>query len=133
MRILVVGSRNWVNYNELMRNLTLAIEDAAAEADPDDNKIIFVHTGSQGAENMTTEYVGKVEKFMRQKGYSVKEELFRKRYSGNNVDRITSDYDMITSGIDSALVFIKDSCRRSEYCARILKEFDIPTRIIKEK
>lgn len=132
MRILVVGSKNWVNYNELMRNLTLAIEDASI-FNPEDKKIVFVHTGAQGAENMTTEYVGKVERFMRQKGYSVKEELFRKKYSGDKIDKITSDYDMITSGIDSALVFIKDSCRRSEYCTRILREFNIPTKVVKEK
>jgi peptidase E len=131
MRILIVGSKNWINYNEFIRNVTIAIEDAANDF-PDDKRIVFVHTGTQGAENMTSEYVGKVEKFMRQKGYSVKEELFRKKYSGNNVDKITSDYDMITSGVDSALVFIRASDRRAEYCTRILKEFDIPTKIIKE-
>ena len=48
------------------------------------------------------------------------------------MDKITSDYDMITSGIDAALVFIRSSDRRAEYCTRILKEFDIPTKIIKE-
>jgi hypothetical protein len=131
MKILIVGSKNWINYNEFIRNVTIAIEDAANDF-PDDKRIVFVHTGTQGAENMTSEYVGKVEKFMRQKGYSVKEELFRKKYSGNNVDKITSDYDMITSGIDAALVFIRSSDRRAEYCTRILKEFDIPTKIIKE-
>ena len=132
MRILVVGSRNYTNYNEFMRNMTIAIEDAAV-ADCEDKKIVFVHTGQVGAENMTTEYVGKVEKFMKQKGWSVKEEIFRKKYSGNNVDKLTADYDMMTSGVDSALVFIKDSCRRSEYCARILKELNVPTRVVKER
>ena len=131
MKILIVGSKNWINYNEFIRNVTIAIEDAANDF-PDDKRIVFVHTGTQGAENMTSEYVGKVEKFMRQKGYTVKEELFRKKYSGNNVDKITSDYDMNTSGIDAALVFIRSSDRRAEYCTRILKEFDIPTKIIKE-
>jgi hypothetical protein len=131
MRILIVGSKNWTNYNEFMRNVTVAIEDASI-FDPEDNKIVFVHTGSQGAENMTTEYVGKIEKFMKQKGYSVKEELFKKKYSGNSVDRITADYDMITSGIDSALVFIRASDRRAEYCVRLLKEHAIPVKVIKE-
>ena len=80
MKILIVGSKNWINYNEFIRNVTIAIEDAANDF-PDDKRIVFVHTGTQGAENMTSEYVGKVEKFMRQKGYAVKEELFRKKYS----------------------------------------------------
>lgn len=132
MRILVVGARNYTNYNEFMRNMTIAIEDAAV-VDPEDKRIVFVHTGQVGAENMTSEYVGKVEKYMKQKGWSVKEEVYRKKYSGNNVDKLTADYDMMTSGIDSALVFIKDSCRRSEYCARMLKELNIPTKIIKER
>jgi len=132
MKILIVGSRNWINYNEFMRNMTVAIEDASI-FHPEDKKIVFVHTGSQGAENMTTEYVGKIDKFMKQKGYSIKEEIFKKKYSGNNVDKITADYDMMNSGVDSALVFIKGSCRRSEYCARILKELEVPTKVIKEK
>lgn len=132
MKVLIVGSKNWTNYNEFIRNMTIAIEDASVFT-PDDKKIVFVHTGSQGAENMVTEYVGKVDRFMKQKGYSVKEEIFRKKFSGNKVDKLTADYDMITSGIDSALVFIKGSCRRSEYCVRILREMNIPTKTIKEK
>lgn len=132
MRILIVGSRNWVNYNEFMRNMTVAIEDASVKS-PEDTKIVFVHTGQQGAENMVSEYVGKVDRYMKQKGYSVKEEIFRKKFSGEKIDRITADYDMITSGVDSVLVFVKDSCRRSEYCAKIAKEFGIPTKMIREK
>lgn len=45
MRILIVGSRNWTNYNEFMRNMTVAIEDASI-FNPEDKKIVFVHTGS---------------------------------------------------------------------------------------
>ncbi|NDB86033.1 MAG: hypothetical protein EB127_25535, partial [Alphaproteobacteria bacterium] len=112
-------------------NMTIAIEDASI-FNPEDTKIVFVHTGSQGAENMVTEYVGKVDRYMKQKGYSIKEELFSKKYSGNNVDKITADYDMITSGIDSALVFIRSNDRRADYCTRILKEFSVPTKVIKE-
>lgn len=132
MRVLVVGSRNYTNYNEFVRNMTITIEDIAA-SEPEDRSIVFVHTGLQGAENMVTEYVGKVERFMKQKGWSIKEDIVRNKYSGNNVDKLTADYDMIASGFDFGLVFVKDSCRRSEYCGRLLKEFAVPTRIIKEK
>jgi hypothetical protein len=131
MRILVVGSKNWINYEEVMRNITVAIEDVTFK-NPEDNKIVFVHTGSAGAENMVTEYVGKVERYMRQKGFSVKEELVRSKYSGNATDKVTSDYDMISSGIDYALVFIRSSCKRSEYCIRLLKEMDVPTKVIRQ-
>lgn len=131
MRVLVVGSPNWLNYNEIMRNLTLLIEDIKYQR-PEENKIVFVHTGQRGAENMITEYVGKVEKFLRQKGYSVKEELFRKKLSGNSLDKITGDYDMITSGIDEAIVFMRPGDKRAEYCIRILNQVQIPVRVVKE-
>ena len=132
MRVLVVGSRNWTDYNEVMRNLTIAIEDASIFS-PDDKRIVFVHTGASGAENMTTEYVGKVEKYMRQKEYAVKEELVNNRLSGNNIDKLTADYDTITSGIDSAVIFVRGKDRRAEYCISILEEMDIPTKIIRDK
>ena len=131
MRILIVGSKNWTNYDELMRNITVAIEDIT-QRNPDDNKIVFVHTGIAGAENMVTEYIGKVERYMKQKGFSVKEELVRNKYSGNAMDKVTSDYDMISSGVDCALVFIRQSCKRSEYCLRLIKELDIPVKLVKE-
>ena len=132
MRVLVVGSKNWNNYNEFIRNMTIVIEDISVLT-PEEKKIVFVHTGLQGAENMVTEYVGKVDRFMKQKGYSVKEELVCSKYSGNKVDKITADYDMITSGIDSAIIFVKQSDRRADYCLRLLKEFDVPTKVIKDK
>lgn len=131
MRVLVVGSTNWKNYNEVMRNMTLEIEDIAVK-DLEDKKIVFVHTGLRGAENMVTEYLGKVEKFLRQKGYSVKEELYRVKLEGSHLQKATADYDMITSGIDHAIVFFKQGDKRAEYCVRILKEFNIPTLVAKE-
>lgn len=132
MRILIVGSKNWINYDELIRNVTVVIEDLTHK-NPDDNKIVFVHTGISGAENMITEYIGKIEKYMKQKGFSVKEELVRNKYSGSSMDKVTSDYDMISSNIDYALVFIRQSCKRSEYCLRLIKEMSIPVKLIKEK
>ena len=93
MKILVVGSPSWKNYNEIMRQMTLVIEDVTITA-PEETRIVFLHTGLRGAENMVTEYLGKVEKFLRQKGYTVKEELFNKKLSGNALDKITGDYDM---------------------------------------
>jgi hypothetical protein len=131
MRVLVVGSTNWKNYNEVMRNMTLEIEDIAVK-DLEDKKIVFVHTGLRGAENMVTEYLGKVEKFLRQKGYSVKEELFRAKWNGNSLQKVTADYDMITSGIDHAMVFLVPGDKRAEYCIRILKEVGIATVLVKE-
>lgn len=132
MRVLVIGSKSWKDYNEVIRNLTLAIEDINYYY-PDEKRITFVHTGSRGAENMVTEYVGKVEKFMRQKGYHVKEELVRLPAGKFDLSsRIQRDYEMINSEISYAIIFNDGACKRSDSCAKILKEFDVPTRIIKE-
>lgn len=131
MKVLVFGSPNWINYNELVRQLTLVVEDAK-NTRPDDKKILFVHTGRNGAETMVTEWIGKIEKFMRQKEYSIKEELVRSK-SVKDIDKLTADYDMIKAGADLALVFIRSSDKRGEYCARITEEFNIPTKIVRER
>lgn len=129
MKILVVGSPNWKNYNEVMRQMTLTIEDVK---DSEDKAVTFVHTGYRGAENMVTEYLGKVEKFLRQKGFTVKEDLWRKHMTGIAIDKVTSDYDMIASGIDRAVVFLVPGDKRAEYCVKILREFNVPIRLVKE-
>jgi len=132
MRVLVIGSKDWKDYNEIIRNLTLAIEDINYYY-PDEKRITFVHTGQRGAENMVTEYVGKVEKYMRQKGYTIKEELVRLPAGKFDLSsRIQRDYEMINSGINYALIFNDGTCKRSNACAKILHEFEVPTRIIKE-
>ena len=69
---------------------------------------------------------------MRQKEYSIKEELVRSK-SVKDIDKLTADYDMIKAGADLALVFIRSSDKRGEYCARITEEFNIPTKIIRER
>ena len=76
MRIAVFGSKNWFNYNEIIRQVTLMIQDWVID-NPEDNRFTFVHTAIPGAENMITEYIGKTESFLRQKGYSIKEEIVR--------------------------------------------------------
>lgn len=131
MRIAVAGSKNWNNYNELMRQLTLLIEDYASN-DHEDNKIVFVHTGATGAENMVTEYVGKIEAFMRQKGYVVKDYVYRpKNLESVPGYRVSRDNQMLENGADRAIVFIKDSCKRTEAFARLAKAYEIPTVIVR--
>ena len=131
MKIAVAGSKNWSNYNELMRQLTLIIEDQA-RLNPDDDKITFIHSGAVGAEDMITEYVGKVSSYMKQKGYIVKDEVFRP----NNTESIpgyrsSRDNALLEQNVDKAIVFIKDSCKRTEAFARLAKAHEIPTIIVK--
>jgi len=125
MRVLVIGSRDWDNYPEIMRQITLLLEDAKYY---EDKNLTLVHTASKGAEDMITEYVGKVDKFLKQKGYHIKEELFR---NSRDIPKSTNDYNMISFGADYAIIFRTRDDKRASYCEKILHEFEIPTKVIK--
>jgi hypothetical protein len=122
MRVLIFGSKDWKDYNDLIRQLTVLIDDRK-HFYPDDKEYVFVHTGLKGAENMVTEYIGKTEKFLRQKGYKIKEELIRDK-------TLFSDVNLIESSPDFALVF-GDSAR-NKTCINLLKSYSIPHRYVQE-
>jgi len=122
MRVLVFGSKDWQDYNDLIRQLTILIDDRK-HFYPEDKEYIFVHTGLKGAENMVTEYIGKTEKFLRQKGYKIKEELIRDKSS-------FSDVTLIESIPDFALVFGESS--RNKQCVKLLEAMGVPYRYLKE-
>lgn len=119
MRVAVFGSNEWENYSDIVRNLTVFIQDSYELGH---TEIIFVHSGKQGAENMITEYIGKTEKFLRQKKFKIKEELFRDRSK-------IADIKIIESGIEFGLVFsTRDS--RTYKAKKALEAYNIPFRII---
>ena len=122
MRVLVFGSKDWRDYNDLIRQLTILIDDRK-HFYPEDKEYIFVHTGLRGAENMVTEYIGKTEKFLRQKGYKIKEELIRDKSS-------FSDVTLIESIPDFALVF--GECPRNRQCVKLLEAMGVPYRYLEE-
>lgn len=125
MKILVIGSKDWQSYTDLMRYMTILIQDAA-EAYPDDKSLLFVHSGSMGAENMVTEYIGKTEKFMRQKGYSLKEQIVR-----HGKDAVLNDYKLMEQGVDAAIVF-SSGCKRTRTSIKLLNELGVPAAIYEE-
>ncbi len=128
MRILVGGSRNWVDYNEIMRKMTVIL-DHWVSTKPNDKKITFVHTASTPAENMVTEYIGKVERLLKQKGYSIDEQLFRpKKISDSSAVQM---YDIASLNIDKAIFFVRDSCKKTTSLANISSAMEIPTEIVK--
>lgn len=128
MRILVGGSRNWVDYNEIMRKMTVIL-DHWVSTNPQDKKITFVHTASTPAENMVTEYIGKVERLLKQKGYSIDEQLFRpKKISDSSAVQM---YDLASLNIDKAIFFVRDSCKKTTSLANISSAMEIPTEIVK--
>jgi len=120
MRVGVFGSKDWKDYPDLMRQVTVFIQDSHTVGH---DNIVFVHSGNKGAENMITEYVGKTEKFLRQKNFKIKEDLIKGK------SQIVNDMGVVESGIDFALIF-SDGCSRTKSIARILKEYSVPYRII---
>jgi len=122
IRVLVFGSKDWEDYNDLIRQITLLIEDNKHYY-PDDKEFVFVHKGLRGAENMVTEYIGKTEKFLRQKGYKIKEELIRDKTP-------LSDVAMIESNPGIALIFGESA--RNKTCIDLLNAYNIPFRHFKE-
>lgn len=120
MKVGVFGSKDWVDYPDLMRNMTVFIQDAHELGH---DNIILVHTGINGAENMITEYIGKTEKFLRQKKFKLKEELIRGK------SQIINDMNVVESGLEYSLVF-STGCNRTKSILKILKEYSIPYLLI---
>ena len=112
MRIAVAGSRDWGDYNTLIRKVTIEIEDWALN-NPQDTRLVFVHTGQAGAENMVTEYVGKTQSYMKQKGRNINDVVF---YSSPDKDR---DFELLSSGIDKVIVFGTNTCKRTYRFAKL--------------
>ena len=125
MKTIVIGSSSWKNYNDLMRYMTILIQDAV-EARPEDKVLTLVHYGSKGAENMVTEYIGKTEKFLQQKGLRVEEKIIRKPK-----DLAINDYILMEQGADAAIVFSTGD-KRTRSSIKLLEEFQIPAAIYEE-
>lgn len=104
----------------MIRQLTVLIDDRK-HFYPEDKEYIFVHTGLRGSENMVTEYIGKTEKFLRQKGYRIKEELIRRNQG-------ITDVHLIESNPDFALVF--GDSPRNRTCLNLLEIYSVPHRHI---
>lgn len=129
MRVLVAGSRNWVDYNEIMRKMTVILDEWVS-SNPSNKSITFVHTASSPAENMITEYIGKVEKLIRQKGFSIDEQLVRPNRGEQWQGRLSID-DISNLHVDKSVMFIRDSCKKTQNIASITSAMGIPTDIVK--
>lgn len=129
MRVLIAGSRNWVDYNEIMRKMTVVLDEWVSSS-PYEKDIVFVHTASSPAENMVTEYIGKVERLVSQKGYVINEQLVRPKSGQQWQGRISVD-DIADLNIDKSIMFIRDSCKKTQSIASISSALGIPTEIVK--
>jgi len=115
MRVAVFGSYDWNSYPDFMRSITVFIQNAHELGH---DNVIFVHTGKNGAENMVTEYVGKTQKFLKQKNFRIKEE-FVKDKTGTDIVKIAE------SGVDYGIIFSTGD-KRAKSCMQILSAYNIP-------
>jgi hypothetical protein len=129
MRVFISGSRNWVDYNEIMRKMTVVLDEWVS-TNPENRRITFVHSASSPAENMVTEYIGKVEKLIRQKGYDIDEQIIRPKRGEPWQGRISVD-DVSNLKVDKSVMFIRDSCKKTENIANICSAMGIPTDIVR--
>jgi hypothetical protein len=120
MRVGIFGSKDWDNYSDIVRSLTVFIQEAHELGH---DNITFVHTGSLGAENMITEYIGKTRRFLYEKNFKIREELIK------NQTQVMKDVGAIESGLEFAIVF-STKCKRTLSCQRVLKEYQVPYRVV---
>jgi hypothetical protein len=132
MKIIVIGSKNWTNYEELMRKMTVVVYDWV-RSNPEDKVLTVLHTGSRGAEDMISDYVIRIRKLSKQNGYTIKEKIYSIKNYPEEFGFMDRDRDMIENGgAEKALVFIKDSCKRSTGFAKLASAYGIETEIIRE-
>jgi hypothetical protein len=132
MKVLIAGSPTWDNYSEIMRKMTVVLDDWVS-GNPEDKKIVFVHAGNRGAEDMVTEYIGKVERLIKQKGYAISEKVIGLRnFVNEDNPRNARDFAIISDGADKAIIFAKEPCARSRNFAKLTEAFDIPTEIVND-
>jgi hypothetical protein len=125
MKIAVVGSRGWEDYPTLIRKLTVEIEDWI-RLNPDENTLMFLHTGAKGAETMVTEYVGKIESLAKQNGRKITDRVIYSQSSDRDRELVESNE------IDRAIIFAKRDCKRSQRFAKITEGLGIPTLYVVE-
>lgn len=120
MRILVTGSREFNDYNVVMRGLTVAIEHLIF-ANPDDKEIVIVHGGAKGADALASDFVMRSALFMTGKGYRLRQETHKADWNthGRAAGPIRNQA-MVDLGADICVAFIKRgaSNRGTTDCAR---------------
>lgn len=132
MKVIVRGSKEWDNYDEVVRNMTVLIYDWV-RTNPEDKVLTILHTGSWGAESMVTQYIDKVKKLFKQKGYAIKDKAYRLKDYPGEYSFTERDRDMIENGgAEKVIVFAKDSCKRSLAFGRLAQAYEIDTKFVEE-
>ena len=75
--------------------------------------------------------VQKIERLVKQKGYTVTEKVVGLRnFNHEDNPRNARDFSIISEGADRAIIFAKEPCARSRNFAKLTEAFAIPTEIV---
>lgn len=131
-RILVTGSRDWSDYNSVVRALSVAIE-TLYENDPSIKSITIVHGGARGADRMAGRFVDQARAFLLGKGISLKEEIHNADWTRDGkAAGVIRNQKMVDLGADIAVAFHKNKSRGTAHCIQACQKAGIPVSIYKE-
>lgn len=127
MRILITGSRDFPDYNTVMRGLSVAIEDLSV-IDPNDRDIIIVHGAATGADTMAGDFVRHARAFLSGIGYTIREERHPAEWDkfGKAAGPIRNQA-MVDLGADICVAFFKVGAlnKGTKHCSGAAKKAGI--------
>lgn len=128
MRILVTGSRNMTDYSKMVIAMTSALETLYREY-PDNNEFIVVHGGATGADTLAGDFVSQAKSYLKNKGYTVKEEVHPADWDLGKYAGPIRNQRMVDLGADICLAFPSADSRGTKDCIRRATRASIPVEI----
>ena len=132
MRILVTGSRDWTDRDAIYRALNAACvefdlnhePDEYGNTMPDPSKVTIVEGGARGADAIARDWCYSAD-FMPET-HKADWDLYKRRAG------IIRNAEMVNSGIDLCLAFIKNRSKGATHCAYVAERKGIPVRRFEE-
>lgn len=123
-RVLITGSRLWVDGHAIMTDLDEQYDLAGG---PDGKGLVVVHGAAIGADRMAASWV----KYRREAGFlNVHEEIHLPDWDGQGRKAgILRNLKMVQWGADVCLAYIYDSSRGATHCASAAHRAGIETRV----
>lgn len=127
MRILVTGSRDFSDYNIVMRGLSVAIE-TLVERNPGVTEIVVVHGAARGADEMAGNFVRHARAFMKGQGINLIEERHPAEWDkfGKAAGPVRNQ-KMVDLGADICVAFFtnKSTSRGTLHCSNAARKAGI--------
>ena len=111
MRVLVSGSRTWTDRN--------AIIDALHDLKAEHGDLIIVHGGARGADQLAEQAAATL---------GIGTEVWFADWSKGRGAGYARNAEMVKSGADLCLAFIRDNSRGASHCASLAEKAGIPVR-----